>query len=133
MNQKNNNDNNNDDSQEDTNNITDDSYTKLTFVSAQRSHYITVEVDFVRHAILINDPHFAPCAPNELLLMLQNMIDELKKIDIDTIYQQVDPNEWNTMLKQDGIFEFVHNNVHGFCTVKCDIDKYPEAIMKGFG
>lgn len=106
----------------------------VTYKSVLGTHKITVELDIVRKEALINNIDIEYHSPVELTVLLKNMVNELKKIDIRHIIQQVTKDDWINVLKDDKIFSFINENkIYGFINLKCEIDKFPEAVMKGLG
>ena len=114
--------------------VTGDSNPKLEFKSTTGTHSIVVELDTGRHEALINTMNIQPGSPVELALLLKHMSDELKKIHIHYIIQQIGKQEWEGFLKAKRIFEFVNENKrYGFVNVRCRTEIFPESVMKGLG
>ncbi len=106
-------------------------YPKITFTSKLKSHCITLELDVTRHEALINNMIIQQHSPVELVILLKNIVSELKKININYIIQQVSKTDWITILRADRIFTLVNENkLYGFLNVKCCVDRFPEAMMK---
>lgn len=101
------------------------------FVSDQKTHSITMEFDFMRHEALISEMKIEYQNPVELTMLLKRIVIELKKFNINYVIQQVSPNDWDTVLKEDGIFQFVNENkLYKFYNIKCELDRFPEAVMR---
>src|SRR5205814_2164908 len=59
---------------------------------------------------------------------------EMKKINIGYVIQQVTKSDWDNILKAQRIFSRVNENKeYGFLNIRCPIDRFPEAIIKGLG
>lgn len=111
-----------------------DSHIMMKYYSQLKTHRITVELDLSRHEALIFDMDIQSFAPVELAIMMKNMVTELKKMNINYIIQQVTKSDWTNILEQHGLFKFVNENeTYGYLNVKCQIDNFPEAVMKGLG
>jgi hypothetical protein len=110
-------------------------YPELSFSSVTKSHTISVELDISRHEALISDFKILDSgSPVELALMLKNMTYELKKLNIDTIIQQVTKEDWNGILKKLDNFILVNENEqYQYLNVKCEIEKFPEGVMRSLG
>lgn len=108
--------------------------TSMTFYSPLKNHSIIIEYDLLRQEILINTLNIALHSPSELAIMLKNVVLEMKKKDILFVIQQVTKSDWLTILDPLKIFTFVNENTEfNFITIKCSIDRFPEATMKGLG
>lgn len=109
-------------------------YPMITYHSGLRNHIISVELDVGRKQALINNMDIGNCAPVELALLLKNIENELKKLAINNIVQQVTINDWQQILEPIKIYQLIHhNNIHNFVTAICPIEKFPEAVMKSLG
>jgi hypothetical protein len=109
-------------------------YMMITFTSSLKTHSIKFEVDLSEKEILINTMNIQPKSPGELVLMLKKVIFEMKKINILYVIQQVTPDDWVHIIKPQNIFKFVNENKqYGYITIKCYIDRFPEAVMKALG
>jgi hypothetical protein len=106
----------------------------LTFYSSLKNHFIKVEMDISRKEILINTLNISTHSPSELALMLKHIVFELKNKDIEFVIQQVTKSDWETILKPLNIFTYINENTkYDYISIKCPIDKFPEAVMKGLG
>ena len=109
-------------------------YMLITFVSSLKTHSIKIEVDLSEKEILIYTMNIQPKSPGELVLMLKKIVVEMKKLNILYVVQQVTPNDWFQIIKPLNIFRFVNENKQcGFITIKCYIDRFPEAVMSALG
>lgn len=109
-------------------------YLMATFTSSLKSHSIKIEIDISKKEILINTMNIQQHSPVELTLLLKNLVLEMKKLNIMYVVQQVTKSDWLTILRPQRFFSFVYENKqHGFITVKCPIDKFPEAVIHGLG
>jgi hypothetical protein len=107
---------------------------KLTFTSPRKSHHIRVELDIGRHEALVDEMKIEFHSPVELTLLLKAMVTELKKIQIHYIIQQVSRDDWFHILRDQKIFSLVNVNMqYHFLNVRCEIDRFPLAVMKGLG
>lgn len=114
--------------------ISENGYIKMTFTSVMKAHNIAMELDLNRHEALINDMKIQSYAPVELTVLLKNIVMELKKLNIHYIIQQVTKSDWINILRPYRLFTFVNENkTYGYLNVKCKIDNFPEAVMKGLG
>lgn len=113
--------------------LTDKKYLMATFTSSLKNHSIKVEIDIGRKEILINTMHIQYKSPVELAVMLKKMVIEMKKLTIAYVIQQVTKSDWINILRAQHIFVLMNENVHGFLTVKCDIDRFPESVMCALG
>lgn len=109
-------------------------YLMATFNSSQKTHYIKVEIDLSQKQMLVNKLSIQSYAPVELTLMLKKVVTEMKKFNIAYVVQQVTKMDWIRILRPQRFFSFVNENKqHGFITVKCPIDRFPEAVIHGLG
>jgi len=109
-------------------------YMMITFTSSLKTHSIKVEVDLSEKEILINTMNVQPKSPGELVLMLKKMVFEMKKLNILHVVQQVTSDDWYHIIKPQNIFHFVNENKqYGFITIKCTIERFPEAVMSALG
>jgi hypothetical protein len=74
-----------------------------------------------------------PDAPVELAVLLKKIVYEMKKINITHVIQQVEKKDWKEILKPQGFFSYVDINKDGYVIVKCELDKFPEAVMHAMG
>jgi hypothetical protein len=106
-------------------------YLTTTFTSDLKSHSIALEYDFIRHEALVSEMNIKYQNPVELAILLKNIVNELKRYNIKHIIQQVSYSDWNDILKEHNIFQLVNENkIHGFYNVKCELERFPEAVMK---
>jgi len=108
-------------------------YPMVTYLSALKNHSITLELDIGNRNALINNLDIQFCFPGELTLLLKKIENELTKINITKILQQVTFNDWINLLKPQNIFELMYHHEEGFATVMCRTDQCAEAVMKGLG
>lgn len=109
-------------------------YLQATFYSISKIHSIVVEIDLERHEVLINTMNIKSEAPTELVILLKKMVFELKKLNIAYVVQQVTRVDWITIIKPFGLFKFINENKEkDFVTIRCNIDRFPEAVMKALG
>jgi hypothetical protein len=109
-------------------------YLTATFTSSLKSHSIKVEIDLSQKELMINSMNIQHHSPVELTLMLKKMVNDMKKLNIIFVVQQVTKSDWITILRSQRFFSFVNENKqHNFITVKCPIDKFPEAVIHGLG
>lgn len=109
-------------------------YLMATFTSSLKSHSIKVEIDISQKEIMINTMNIQQHSPVELTLMLKKLVYEMKKLNILFVVQQVTKSDWISILRPQRFFSFVNENKqHGFITVKCPIDRFPEAVIHGLG
>jgi hypothetical protein len=105
-----------------------------TFKSAQEIHKISVEIDMMHKEALVCCMEIEHSSPVELAILLKDISCQLKKVNIETIIQQVLPGDWETILKPLNIFNLVNMNTkYNFYNIRCSIDKFPEGIMKSLG
>lgn len=106
------------------------------FVSSQSNHKIIVELDLTNNEALINTIHInnEACAPVELALLLKYMCNELNKINIKKIIQQIYESDWNASVKKNKLFTLVNKNEkYNFLNISCDINNFPLAFMTEMG
>jgi hypothetical protein len=109
-------------------------YILVIFESAQKLHRISIELDVDRKEALISCMKIEHSSPVELVILLKDISTQLKKVNIESIIQQVLPDDWETILKPLNIFNIVNTNPkYNFYNVRCSVDKFPEGIMKSFG
>lgn len=106
----------------------------IEFVSVQKTHKIKIEIDTARHEAMINDIQINFESPVELAMLLKFMCDELEKIHIKNIVQQVNEHDWDTILKNIKHFKLINkNDRYNFLNVGCEVKNFPEAFMLGLG
>jgi hypothetical protein len=111
-----------------------DGVPQITFVSIRKSHQITVELDIPRHEVLISSMEIQHNSPVELVFLLKTMVEELKKVNIHHIIQQVTKDDWDTILRPQKIFALVNvNDRYDYLNVRCEIDRFPEAVIGCLG
>lgn len=108
-------------------------YLMATYTSSLKSHIIKIEIDISEKQILINEMNIRPEAPTELAILLKHIIEEMKKLNILYVIQQVTKSDWDDILEKQGFFSFVNINKDGYYIVKCPADKFPEAVMYALG
>lgn len=106
-------------------------YPTAVFVSDLKSHSITMELDSIRHEALVSEMKIKYENPVELAMLLKRIVLELKKYNINFVIQQVTKDDWFSVLKEHGIFQFVNENkIYKFYNIKCELERFPEAVMK---
>lgn len=106
----------------------------VKYVSAMKNHSIILELDIRRQEALINNLNIQYCFPGELTLLFKKVENELNKINITKIIQEVMYDDWINFLQPQNIFSLQnHNKTHNTALVMCRTDRFAEAIMKGLG
>jgi hypothetical protein len=110
-------------------------YPMVTICSDLNHHAITIELDVPRGQGLINNMKIDYAYPVDLTMLLKKIVGNLKaEYNIKSIVQHVSRDDWVNILIHQNIFNLVLDNQQpGVCTVICDIDKFPEAVMKAMG
>lgn len=104
----------------------------LNFESESNVHKIIVECDYYEKNALINTMVIADESPVELVLLLKSMCKKLKEIGIENIIQHLTAEDWD-LLENMNVFEFVTKSKYDKIIVKCNVDIFPESVMKALG
>lgn len=106
----------------------------IQYHSLQKTHNITIEIDNNNGVALINEINMESYAPVELVMMLKTMEEELKNMDVKYIIQQVNPEDWDNILKSIEAFEYINKNTkYDYINVRCKIGEFTEAFMFALG
>lgn len=107
----------------------------IEYVSVQKAHSITVEIDLQRFQALINSINITQ-GDNvaELALLLRHVSDNLDSIGVKSIIQQVHVNDWENILKNISYFKYINmNEQHEFVNIMCSTKEFPSAFMEAIG
>lgn len=109
-------------------------YPLMTFHSTLRSHTIAIELDIGHKQALVNTMDIKHDSPIELTLLLKRIENELIKVNVTTIVQQVTSDDWKVILKPLKIWKIIaENNDMDFMTIACRVDMFAEAVMNALG
>ncbi len=105
-----------------------------TYNSALMHHCIVIEFDILSSSCLINSITIDPFYPQELTLLLNNIVSDVKLYGIEKVIQQVEEFDWDSNISKISEFVFVNKNTdYNFINIMCTIDDFPIGVMKSLG
>ena len=107
-------------------------YPMIMVYSIREIHSISFELDPQRGIALLYILDIKHHSPSELTVMLRYVCELLQQSNIHQVMQQVLEQDWLTILKPVGIFK-KYSEGNGFINVVCNVNQFPEAVMKGLG